>query len=88
MASSKSAAKPAEKKAAPKVAAKTAAPKKRAPRKRAPRKPKEPTVVETALVELGDAHAVLTLDKTQFRIEPEMAHQLYHDFERANLALN
>jgi hypothetical protein len=67
--------------------AKKVAPK-AAPKKRAPRKPKEPAAVETALVELGDAHAVLTLDKTQFRIEPEMAHQLYHDFERANLALN
>jgi hypothetical protein len=81
MASSKTAAKPAAKKAAPEA---EKAPKKS--RKKAT--PKEPAVVETALVELGDAHAVLTLDKTQFRIEPEMAHQLYHDFERANLALN
>lgn len=81
------ATKPAGKPAATKAATKPAAaktPRKRAPRKR---KPKEPTVVETVGLELGDAVAVLSLDDSQYRLNADLVGQLHKHFERAYFGL-
>jgi hypothetical protein len=85
----KTKAAPAAKKAASNPAAKATpktAPKKRAPRKKAA--PKEPAWAESVSVIVGDAHVVLGIDGKEFRLDSTAVYQLYHDFERANLALN
>jgi hypothetical protein len=54
-----------------KAAVKKDPPKKAAEKpKAAAKKAPEPTEVEVVVVELGDAHAVLSLDAKQYRLEP------------------
>jgi hypothetical protein len=52
------------------------------------KKAAEPIVVENADLTIGDAHAVLDLDGTKFRLGGELVHALRRAFESAHAAIN
>jgi hypothetical protein len=69
------------------MATKKAASKKPAAKKAAPKK-KEPTTVESVSVRVDDAHVVLDLDGSEFRLDGTAVAQLRRDFEAAHSVVN